>query len=397
MTFMAANFTQVLHHAALLRRELHRIPELCYEEYDTATTIRAELSRLGLDFSVGPDSAPTATVAVVGDMRKPCVMLRADIDALPITEKTGLEYASTHDGKMHACGHDGHTANLLAVAAILAEEADELPVCVKLVWQPAEEGGGGGKRLCDAGVLDETSAFGPKVVAAFGLHGWPMLPVGTVSTRPGPLLAATDTFKLIFHGTGGHAAFPHFTTDPIACAASAVMNLQQVVSREVDPTEPMVISVTQFHAGTANNVIPESATIAGTCRTLTPQMRRHAKEAMERRGRALAEAGRCDLEFHWHEGYPSTVNDPIMADYVKKLSGDRFIPAARPAMGGEDFAYYLEKVPGCFFLIGLLPEGREKFPALHTETFDFTDAAMATGVGMMLEIVRGFRASDSTM
>ncbi len=305
-------------------------------------------------------------------------------------EATGVRHASTRDGVMHACGHDGHTANLLGVAAMLKEEAATLPVCVKLVWQPAEEGGGGGRRLVEAGVLDETEQFGPKVVAAFGLHGWPVLPVGMVSTRPGPLLAATDTFELIFRGTGGHAAFPHFTNDPLATAATAVVTLQQFVSRELDPTEPAVLSVTQFHAGSARNVIAPEAVIAGTCRTLTPETRIAAKAALERRVRCIAEAGRCTLDFDWTDGYPPTVNDPAMADYVRAVAGDRFLPADRPAMGGEDFSYFLEKVPGCFFLIGLLPEGRDNSPALHTAGFDFTDAALETGISMMLELVHRF-------
>ncbi len=389
---MPADVAKLAGHATKLRRELHRIPELGYEEHETAALIRGELDRLKIDHVPGPDDAPTATVAIIGDTAKPCVLLRADIDALPIEEQTGVEYASTRQGIMHACGHDGHTANLLGVAAALLEEVNDLPNCVKLVWQPAEEGGGGGRRLCEAGVLDETWAFGPKVAAAFGLHGWPMLPVGCVSTRAGPLLAATDTFEAVFTGQGGHAAFPHFTRDPLVVAAGAVNDLQQIVSREIDPTDSAVLSVTRFHAGTANNVIPGDATIGGTCRTLLPETRAHAQDAMRRRLEAAALAARCDVEFTWNDGYPPTVNDPAMADLVREVSGRRFLPADRPAMGGEDFSYYLERVPGCFFLVGLLPEGAETYPALHTDQFDFTDAAIATGIETMLELVRAFRA-----
>ena len=389
-----ADLAPILERATELRRRLHRIPELGYAEHDTADLIRSELRRLGVAYAQGPADAPTATVATIGDPSKPCVLLRADIDALPITEATGAEYQSERDGAMHACGHDGHAANLLAVAAALVKEADDLPCCVKLVWQPAEEGGGGGRRLCEAGVLDETEQFGPKVAAAFGLHGWPMLPVGVVSTRPGPLLAATDTFEATIRGVGGHAAFPHFTTDPIAAACAAVADLQQIVGRETDPTDSVVVSVTRFHAGTANNVIPDAATLGGTVRTLTPETRVAARNALERRLRFAAEAGRCESVFTWNEGYPPTVNDPAMADLVREVAGDRFVPAARPAMGGEDFSYYLERVPGCFFLIGLLPEGRDDYPALHTDGFDFTDAALETGVSTMLGIARRFGAGS---
>ncbi|MEM7807790.1 MAG: M20 family metallopeptidase [Planctomycetota bacterium] len=388
-----ADVASLSEHAATLRRQLHRIPELGYEEHDTAALIREELDRLKIDHVAGPDDAPTATIAVLGDTSKPCILLRADIDALPIVERTGLDYASEREGVMHACGHDGHTANLLGVAAALVDE--QLDVCVKLVWQPAEEGGGGGRRLCEAGVLDETSAFGPKVEAAFGLHGWPMLPVGCVSSKPGPLLAATDTFEAVFTGQGGHAAFPHFTRDPLVVAAGAVTDLQQLVSREIDPTDSAVLSVTRFHAGTANNVIPGEAVVGGTCRTLLPETREHARDAMRRRLEAAAAAGRCDVAFTWNDGYPPTVNDPAMTDLVRKVAGQRYLPADRPAMGGEDFSYFLERVPGCFFLIGLLPEGRDDYPALHTDRFDFTDDALAVGIETMLGIVRSYARSST--
>lgn len=385
----------VLKQATRVRRELHRVPELGYEETQTADIIRQELRRLHIDFAAGPASAPTATVAVLGDSRKPCVMLRADIDALPITEASGVEWTSGRSGVMHACGHDGHTANLLGVAATLRDEAANLPVCVKLIWQPAEEGGGGGERLVQAGILNETTELGPKVAAAFGLHGWPLLPLGVIATKPGPLLAATDTFHLIFRGKGGHAAMPHHSFDPVATAAEAVMSLQQFVSRELDPTDPAVLSVAQFHAGTAHNVIPDNAEIEGTARTLSPEARVQIREAMERRARGIAEAGRCDLQFNWIPGYPPTVNDAAMTEYATRVSRDvvgaeRFIPLARPTMGGEDFAYYLEKVPGCFFFLGMCPPGRDEYPPLHTDRFDFVDDAMSTGIEVMCELVRHF-------
>src|SRR4051812_39538040 len=194
-------------HAVDVRHRLHQIPELGYQEFKTAAVIRAELDALGIAHVDGVTDAPTATVAWIGDTTKPCVALRADIDALPIVEQTGLPYASTHPGRMHACGHDGHTATLLAVAAVLKSIERELPVCVKLFWQPAEEGGAGAGKLVAAGALD--GRVGPKVSAIFGLHGWPGLKVGTIATKPGALLAATDNFAVDFHGSGCHGAFPH--------------------------------------------------------------------------------------------------------------------------------------------------------------------------------------------
>jgi amidohydrolase len=376
---------------ALLRHQLHQIPELGYQEFKTAAMIREELTRLGIDFVAGTADAPTATIAHIGDPGKPCVALRADIDALPIVEQTGLPYASTHKGVMHACGHDGHTTVLLGAAEVLRQMADQLPVCVKLIFQPAEEGGGGAGRLVRAGVLDGT--IGPKVRAIFGLHGWPGLPVGMVSTKPGPVLAATDTFSAAFIGTGCHGAFPHLGRDPIVTACEAVLNLQQFVSREIDPTEPAVVTVGIFQAGTATNVIPDVATIAGTARTLTPQARGLIAKSIRRRCEAIAAANECRVEFNWTDGYPPTINDPKMADYVAEtarhtLGEAAYAPAARPAMGGEDFAYYLEAVPGCFFLLGLCPPDREVYPPLHSDRFDFTDAAIGTGVRMFTNLVQ---------
>jgi len=377
-----------------VRHRLHTIPELGYEEHKTAALIRAELDRLGIAHTDGVAEAPTATVAVIGDANKPCVALRADIDALPITEKTGLPYASTHAGRMHACGHDGHTATLLGVAALLKAIAGDLNVCVKLIWQPAEEGGAGAGRLVNAGVLD--GRLGPKVRAIFGLHGWPGLPVGTIATKPGALLAATDNFTATFVGRGCHGAFPHMGVDPIATAAEAVLSLQKFVSREMDPTDSAVVTVGKFHAGTATNIIPDEAAIEGTARTLHEPARRQIRQAIERRCAGIASANACELRFEWFDGYPPTVNDSAMADYVAKVARDvlgqeRFFPVGRPSMGGEDFAYYLEKVPGCFFLVGVEPPGRKGYPPLHSDRYDFTDEAIAVGMRMFVELVRNFR------
>jgi len=383
--------------AVSLRHRLHQTPELGYEEFQTAATIRAELDALGIAHVDGVPDAPTATVAWLGDASgsRPCVALRADIDALPILENTGLPYASTRPGFMHACGHDGHTATLVGVASILKSIEHELNVCVKLIWQPAEEGGGGAERLVDAGVLDGTASLGPRVDAIFGLHGWPGLPVGVVATKPGPLLAATDNFCATFVGRGCHGAYPHLGLDPIVTAAEAVLNLQQFVSRELDPTEPAVVTVGKFNAGTATNIIPDTATIEGTARTLSPVARKQIARAIERRCAGIAEANDCDLRFDWIDGYPSTVNDPAMAEYVARvakqaLGPERYLPIARPSMGGEDFAYYLEKVPGCFFLVGVVPPGREQYPPLHSDRYDFTDASLAVGIRMFVNLVLNF-------
>ena len=394
-----ATIDDSLPRVAAIRHRLHQIPEIGYEEFKTAALIRADLDALGIAHVDGCPDAPTATVAWIGDASgtKPCVALRADIDALPIQENTGVPYASTHPGFMHACGHDGHTATLLGVAAQLKSMEADLPVCVKFIWQPAEEGGGGAERLVEAGVLD--GSLGPKVDAVFGMHGWPGLPVGVVATKGGALLAATDTFAATFVGRGCHGAYPHLGLDPIVTASEAVLNLQQFVSREIDPTEPAVVTVGKFHAGTATNVIPDTATIEGTARTLTEAARKLIGRAIERRCVGIAEANDCDLRFDWIEGYPPTINDDAMAAYVAQvarqaLGNDRFLPVARPSMGGEDFAYYLQKVPGCFFLVGVVPPGRENYPPLHSDRYDFTDAALGVAMKMFVELVLNFRREN---
>ncbi len=377
---------------AELRHRLHRIPELSFEEFKTADAIRAELDRLKVAHIDGVTNAPTATIALIGEKTKPCVALRSDIDALPIHEKTNLPYASTHAGRMHACGHDGHIATLLGVASILKSIESQLNVCVKLIWQPAEEGGGGAERLVTAGVLD--GRIGPKVEAIFGLHGWPGLPCGTVATKAGALLAATDNFKATFIGKGCHGAYPHLGADPIATAAEAVTSLQKTVSRETDPTDACVVTIGLFNAGTAVNIIPDTATIEATVRTLTREQRARARDVLERRMRGIALANNCRLDFLWTEGYPATINDPATADYVAKIArqtfgNERFLPVARPSMGGEDFSYYLEKVPGCFFLIGVEPKSCPPgtYPTLHSDCYDFTDDALAIGMRMFVELV----------
>ena len=388
---LAELINRQLPHTTDLRHRLHRIPELGFEEHKTAQTVRAELDRLNIPYVAGVPSAQTATIAWIGDTRKPCIALRAEIDALPIEERTGCEYCSTHPGCMHACGHDGHSAMLFGTLAILDAMKSELNVCVKFIWQPAEEGGGGAKRLVEAGVLD--GRIGPEVAAIFGLHGWPALKVGTIATKPGALLAATDNFHATFRGKGTHGAYPHQGADPIVAAAEAVTSVQKFVSRETDPTEACVVTVGKLNAGTAVNVIPDVAKIEATVRTLTDAQRAHAKRSLERRMRGIAQANNCELDWTWLEGYPSVVNDPEMADYVAKVArsafGDNhFIPVAKPSMGGEDFAYYLQNVPGCFFLMGVEPEDcTTKYPTLHSDRYDFTDAALAVGMRMFIELV----------
>lgn len=376
--------------AVEIRHKLHQIPELCYQEFKTAALIRQELDALDIDYIHNLPGVETATIALIGDQSKPCIAFRADIDALPIEEATGLAYKSTHPGLMHACGHDGHTAILLAVARVLKTIENDLPVCVKLIWQPAEEGGAGAERLVQAGVLD--GRVGPKVLSIFGLHGWPSTPLGMVTTKPGPLLAATDNFVATFIGKSCHGAMPHKGVDPLATACEAVGNLQKIVSREIDPTDSAVITVGIFNAGTAANIIPEKASFTGTARTLTPSLRKEIRHALERHLQGIAQANNCSLSFEWQQGYPATINEHSMTEYVTRVASKLcpFIPFEKPIMGGEDFAYYLQKVPGCFFLIGLQPDPQVPYPPLHNDRFDFTDGAIKTGLLLFVHLAKNF-------
>ncbi len=387
---LQSSIDRVAARSAELRHRLHQIPELGYEEFDTAAAIRAELSRLKIDFVAGVPGAPTATVAWIGDISKPCIALRADIDALPIEERTGLPYASARPGRMHACGHDGHTATLLGTADVLKAMERTLPVCVKFLFQPAEEGGGGAEKLVLAGALD--GRLGPKVQRIFGLHGWPGLKVGTIAGKSGVLLAATDTFIVTFTGKGCHGAFPHLGHDPIVAAAEAVLSLQQIVSREVDPLESVVVTVGRISAGTAVNIIPNQARLEGTIRTLSAGTRSRVFQAVQRRCTGVAQANGCAARVDFTEGYPATINDPATADIVAQVARQTFgqhgyLPVPYPSMGGEDFAYYAEKIPACFFFLGVQPDDRDLYPPLHSDQYDFTDAAIAVGIRMFYALV----------
>jgi len=375
-----------------LRRHLHAHPELSDREHNTARLIARELADLGLETRTGL-AGGTGVIASIPATRPdaPTVALRADIDALPIHEATGLPWASTLPGVMHACGHDGHTAILIGAARALAN-ADERPNNVLLIFQPAEEHGGGAERMCQQGVLGGADAggLGRPVDRIFGLHGWPLVELGRVATRPGPLLASTDDFDITIAGVGGHAAMPHLACDPIVAASAAVLNLQAIASRSVAPADAAVVTVGSFQAGTADNIIPASARLLGTVRAL----REDTRGLLERRLREVvastAAAHGCRADVVFKPGYPVTANDPDLARHVLDVAGQTLGPdhaqlAPEASMGGEDFSYYGQHVPACFFLLGLMPHNADQAgqPLLHQPTFDFNDDAIATGVAMM--------------
>ncbi len=368
-----------------LRRDLHSHPELGYQEHRTSGIVQEQLERVGIAH-VGGLAGGTGVLGHLPGRADRAIGLRADMDALPISERTGLPYASTRDGLMHACGHDGHTTILIGVSRVLARLSKEmeLPRPVTLTFQPAEEGGGGGKRMVDDGCLDG-SVIGPPVENMFGLHGWPQLTLGEVGTRPGPLLAAADTFEITIEGTGSHAAFPHLSADPIVAGSQLVSALQSVVSRNVGPLDSAVVSVTQFHSGTAHNIIPGRTTVSGTVRTLKPEVQATVRKRLAELADGIAASHGCAARFEYREGYPVTSNDHEMVNVFntvarQTIDPEQVLDIEHPVMGGEDFSFYGQRVPACFFVVGLCPPDQESMPSLHQPTFDFNDDAIALGI-----------------
>ena len=386
------------------RHDLHRHPELSYEERRTSARVCEELGKLGITAKSGLargtgiiahlPATTTSNELAAALAGRDAVALRADMDALPITECTGRPYASETPGVMHACGHDGHTTILLGAARVLSR-LEHRPNPVTFIFQPAEEGGAGGERMCDEGCLlgDEGGGLGARVGRIFGLHGWPNVPVGTVATRPGPLLAATDDFVVRIRGTGGHAAYPHLADDPIVAAAHVITALQSIASRNVGPTDSVVVTVGRIRGGTANNVIPTSVEFIGTVRTLRAETRRRARERFYKVVEHTAAAHGCRAEIEWEEGYPVTSNDAGLTEHFfgvarGALGEARVSVVEHPSLGGEDFSYYGRHVPACFFMLGLLPAGQDPAttPKLHQAEFDFNDDAIPTGVEMMCRL-----------
>jgi hippurate hydrolase len=359
-----------------LRRDIHREPELGFDTEKTAEKVLAALEGLPLDVETGV--AENGIVATLeGEEDGLTVALRADMDALPILEDTGLPFASEEEGKMHACGHDGHTSMLVGAAHALSGMRDRLGGTVKFIFQPAEEGGGGGKVMVDEGVADDVSSI-------FALHLWPGLPFGKVATKAGPIMAAADAFEMEVMATGSHGAMPHFGSDAIAIAAQVVTALQTIVSREVDPVEPAVLTVGEIRAGTAFNVIPHRAHLGGTVRTLNADLRQKMPRRMEDLARGIAKGMRGDVALDYTFSYPVTVNNEAATNLALDVAEDLFgsesvLELPNPSMGAEDFAYFLEKVPGAFIWLGI----GEEASGLHTPTFAFDEDVLLRGSALL--------------
>lgn len=391
MRDLAPLIERVLPAATALRHVLHANPELALEEHATAAAVAERLRALpGMAVRTGVGGTGVVATLDAGRLG-PCVLLRADMDALPLTEATGLPYASRVPGRAHACGHDGHTACLVGAATVLASLGDELPGPVRFVFQPAEEQKGGGRLVVADGALDD-----PPVAAAFALHAWPGLPIGRIGVRAGPAMAATDGLVITVRGCGTHAAAPHRGADPILAAAHVVTALQSVVSRTIDPSQPAVLTIARIEGGTTNNVIPECVTLGGTLRTITAGTRDAAMAAIRRVATHAAQALGAEAEVTLNEGYPVLVNDPAAAAYVaatgRDVLGAGNVHEVAISLGGEDFAYYLQRVPGALWRLGVMASGTDEVVPLHSPRFDFPDAALAVGIRLHVELVRRFHA-----
>ncbi|WP_419661012.1 peptidase modulated amidohydrolase [Desulfosarcina variabilis str. Montpellier] len=357
------------------RRDLHRIPELSSHEEKTSAYVIDYLKRENLPFTA--DIAGHGVMAVLDTGRPgPTLMLRADMDALPIAEQTGLSFASQHPGVMHACGHDAHTAMVLVAVTALKALKDQLCGTIKFIFQPAEEGPGGAKPMIEAGVMDN-----PRVDFALGCHIWPDIPEGTIGIRSGPLLAAASGFRIIIKGRGGHAAKPHLCVDALETGCQVVGALQRIVSRKMDPLAPTVITIGHFQAGTAFNVIPETATIGGTARTFDMDTWQRWPQLIEPVVKGVCDAMGAGYTFTFRKGCPPTVNDPGMARRLRDIAAavvgpDRVIEPNQ-TLGGEDMAFYLQKAKGCFFCLGA---GNDVDGGLHNPCFNFDETILASGV-----------------
>jgi hippurate hydrolase len=377
---------RLLPEVVALRRRIHRHPEL---GLDTPRTQQAVLEALdGLPLRITTGRAARSVVAVLdGDRPGPSVLLRADMDALPMPEDTGLEFASEVEGVMHSCGHDAHTAMLAGAAHLLAERRSALAGRVVLMFQPGEEGHAGAAVMLDEGLLDPVAVG--EVVLAFAIHQSPTFRSGTVATRAGALLASTDEFQIVVRGRGGHASMPHDALDPVPIACEIVQALQAHVTRRVDAFDPAVVTVTRLQAGTTSNVIPETALLAGTIRTVSPRTRAAVREGVVRLAEGIASAHGATAEVRLTAGYPVTVNDHATADRVVELARDllgpeRVLELPSPVMGAEDFSYVLERVPGAMVFLGTRPPGvhRRDVAPNHSNRMVIDEDAMATGVAL---------------
>lgn len=381
---------ETLDFAVGIRRALHRIPEPGDAEYDTQRLICATLDSLGIEYA----TEKTWTVGLVrGAYPGKTVAIRADIDALPVTEPEGCPFRSEREGMMHACGHDAHTAILLGAAKILNGLRGELHGCVKLLFQPAEETNGGAERMVQAGVMEN-----PHVDYVFGLHVMPRLPLGTVETRAGTLNASTDGVTITVRGVSGHGAYPESGADAIVCAAQMITALQTLVSRNLSPLSSAVLSFGKIEGGRASNIICDRVSFTGTLRTASPEIRAMMKRRIAEVAAGVASAMGCSAEVDVRPGYNALVNDKNEAARIRRVAArlfgeDRSVEKPEPSMGAEDFSFFNDAAPGAFFHIGCVREDELPAPALHSDQFHLDERCLAVGMAMhtalALDILKG--------
>jgi len=375
------------------RRDLHAHPELGFQEHRTAAMIAERLRTLGCEVRTGVGKTGVVGVlrgaGAAGSARPRTVLLRADMDALPIREANQVPYRSTTDGVMHACGHDAHVAIGLAVARRLAADRGSWRGTVKLAFQPAEEGGNGALAMIEDGALED-----PKVDAAFGLHVMNNVPLGRIAATAGPIMGSVDKFEIRIRGRGGHAAMPHEAVDPILAASHVVTALQSMVSRTTDPFDQLVVSVTQIKAGDAFNVIPETAQLAGTVRSMGGRPYDEAPGRLTAITTQVATALGCTAEVDYVRQTPATINDAAMTQLVARIAcdlvGEAGVLTAARTLGGEDFSFFLQRVPGCFAWVGSQNTARGLDAPHHSPRFDIDEEAMRTGVELLDRVAREY-------
>ncbi|MHB1419915.1 MAG: M20 metallopeptidase family protein [Bacillota bacterium] len=378
------------------RRRIHQHPELGFAEQATSGLVASVLTNLGLDVRIGVGG--TGVVGLLeGGRTGPTIALRADMDALPVQEETGLEFASLNPGVMHACGHDAHVAMMLGAATILHEQRSTLAGTVKLIFQPCEENPpGGALAMLEDGVLEH-----PQVDAILGLHVNPHLPAGVIGWKEGPIMAAADMFVVEVHGQGGHGAAPHQTVDAVMVAAEVIQSLQTIVSRRVDPLEPAVISVGTINGGYKNNIIADKVVMTGTVRSLDPELRLRIPEEIKRviEGIASAHGATCTLEYQW--GFPPLINNSKLVALVREAGQEvagkgKTLLINRPSMGGEDFAFFAQKVPGAYFYLGVGKKDQVMHPWHHSR-FDLEETALPVGAAVMAWAARSFLSGKESI
>ncbi|MBE9217584.1 M20 family metallopeptidase [Dolichospermum flos-aquae] len=375
------------------RRQIHQKPELGFQEKITAEFISQKLQNWGIEHQVG--IAQTGIVAIIkGEKSTPgkVLAIRADMDALPIQELNEVPYCSQREGIMHACGHDGHTAIALGTAYYLHQHRQDLNGTVKIIFQPAEEGPGGAKPMIAAGVLNN-----PDVDAIIGLHLWNNLPLGTVGVRPGALMAAVELFRCTIFGKGGHGAIPHQTVDSLVVAAQIVSALQTIVSRNINPLDSAVVTVGEFHAGTAVNVIADTAKMGGTVRYFNPDLAGFFKERIEKIIAGICQSHGANYDLDYIHLYPPVINDADIAALVRSVAQEVIeIPigvfSECQTMGGEDMSFFLQEVPGCYFFLGSANAEKKLDYPHHHPRFDFDETALPIGVEMFVRCVEKFFA-----